>query len=62
MVRRNLSAENSGPLLQGASEAHCQALREIIMTYVVENFDRKSRFVVSRMDSSSLTLMLNECV
>jgi BTB/POZ domain/BTB And C-terminal Kelch len=39
VVRRNLSAENSGPLLQTAAATHCHVLKEICMNYVVENFD-----------------------
>ena len=39
VVRRNLSAENAGPLLQSASGAHCHVLKELCMNYVVENFD-----------------------
>jgi RCC1 and BTB domain-containing protein len=45
VVRRNLSAENSGPLLQSASEAHCHVLKEACMSYIVENFD-----IVSKTD------------
>jgi len=43
VVRRNLNAENAGPLVQAASEAHCHVLKEICMTYVVENFDAVSK-------------------
>jgi RCC1 and BTB domain-containing protein len=43
VVRRNLNAENSGPLLQSADENHCQILREVCMNYVVENFDVVSK-------------------
>jgi len=43
VVRRNLSAENSGPLLQSACESHCHNLKEVCMTYVVENFDVVSK-------------------
>lgn len=43
VVRRHLNAENSGPLLQAAAEAHCQVLKELIMAYVVENFDIVSK-------------------
>ena len=39
VVRRNLNPENAGPLLQYAAEAHCSALKEICMTFLVENFD-----------------------
>jgi RCC1 and BTB domain-containing protein len=45
VVRRNLSAENAGPLLQTASDAHCQVLKDACMNYIVENFD-----VVSKSD------------
>jgi hypothetical protein len=43
VVRRNLNAENSGPLLQNAEENHCQILRELCMNYIVENFDIVSK-------------------
>jgi hypothetical protein len=43
VVRRNLSAENSGPLLQQASESHCDVLKEVCMNYVVEHFDTVSK-------------------
>mmetsp|Transcript_15912 Transcript_15912/g.25810 ORF Transcript_15912/g.25810 Transcript_15912/m.25810 type:complete len:606 (+) Transcript_15912:105-1922(+) len=43
VVRRNLNAENSGPLLQSADENHCQILREVCMNYVVQNFDVVSK-------------------
>ena len=43
VVRRNLSAENSGPLLQQAADVHCHVLKEICMGYVVENFDAVSK-------------------
>mmetsp|Transcript_14369 Transcript_14369/g.16473 ORF Transcript_14369/g.16473 Transcript_14369/m.16473 type:complete len:593 (+) Transcript_14369:270-2048(+) len=39
VVRRNLNAENAGPLLQSASDAHCQVLKEAAMSYIVDNFD-----------------------
>ena len=45
VVRRNLNAENAGPLLQSAAENHCAILREVCMSYIVENFD-----VVSKTD------------
>jgi len=43
VVRRNMTAENSGPLLQSASEAHCQVLKDVCMEYVVSNFDIVSK-------------------
>lgn len=43
VVRRNLSAENSGLLLQTAAATHCHVLKEICMNYVVENFDTVSK-------------------
>ena len=43
VVRRNLNAENSGPLLQSATESHCHTLKEVCMAYVVENFDLVSK-------------------
>lgn len=45
VVRRNLNAENAGPLLQSADENHCMILREACMSYIVENFD-----IVSKTD------------
>ena len=45
VVRRNLNAENAGPLLQSAEENHCQILRDVCMSYIVENFD-----IVSKTD------------
>ena len=56
VVRRNLSAENSGPLLQSASEAHCHALREVCMAFVVENFDIVSKTEGIKQVSHSLLL------
>jgi BTB/POZ domain/BTB And C-terminal Kelch len=43
VVRRNLSAENSGPLLQQAADLHCHVLQDVCMSYVVENFDAVSK-------------------
>lgn len=43
VVRRHLSPENAGLLLQAATEHHCQVLKEHIMKYVVDNFDTFSR-------------------
>lgn len=43
VVRRNLSAENSGQLLQIAADAHCHVLKEVCMSYIVENFDTVSK-------------------
>jgi RCC1 and BTB domain-containing protein len=42
-IRRNLNPQNSGPLLETATEHHCQALKDICMKYVVENFDSVSK-------------------
>lgn len=39
VVKRNLSIENAGPLLQRAAESHCHVLREVCMTFIVENFE-----------------------
>lgn len=39
VIRRNLNPENVAPLLQSAAEAHCSTLKEICMTFLVENFD-----------------------
>jgi RCC1 and BTB domain-containing protein len=43
VVRRNLCAENAASLLQVASEAHCQALKEVCMSFIVDNFDTVSK-------------------
>lgn len=43
VVKRNLSAENSGELLQASSEAHCHVLKDLCMNYVVANFDAVSK-------------------
>jgi RCC1 and BTB domain-containing protein len=43
VVRRNLTAENAGPLLQSADENHCQILRELCMSYIVKSFDIVSK-------------------
>eukprot|EP00980_Cylindrotheca_fusiformis_P015257 scaffold4243_cov126-Cylindrotheca_fusiformis.AAC.3 len=56
VVRRNLNAENAGPLLQSASENHCEILREVCMAYVVENFDVVSKTEGIKQVSHSLLL------
>ena len=56
VVRRNLNAENAGPLLESASENHCQILREVCMTYIVENFDVVSKTDGIKQVSHSLLL------
>lgn len=56
VVRRNLSAENSGPLLQSATENHCHILKEACMNYVVENFDVVSKTEGIKQVSHSLLL------
>jgi RCC1 and BTB domain-containing protein len=56
VVRRNLNAENSGPLLQNATEAHCHILKEVCMTYVVDNFDVVSKTEGIKQVSHSLLL------
>jgi RCC1 and BTB domain-containing protein len=43
VVRRHLNPDNAGPMLQAASEHHCQVLKDQIMKYVVDNFDVFSR-------------------
>mmetsp|Transcript_11950 Transcript_11950/g.23713 ORF Transcript_11950/g.23713 Transcript_11950/m.23713 type:complete len:625 (-) Transcript_11950:467-2341(-) len=43
VVRRNLNAENVGPLVETADEKHCHALREVCMAYILENFDVVSK-------------------
>ena len=42
-VRRHLNADNAGQLLQTASDLHCQVLKDWIMTFVVEHFDKVSK-------------------
>lgn len=39
VVRRNLSADNAGALLQTSAESHCEILKDMVMNYVIENFD-----------------------
>lgn len=56
VVRRNLSSENAGPLVQAAAEAHCHVLKEICMSYVVENFDAVSKTEGIKQVSHSLLL------
>ena len=56
VVRRNLNAENAGPLLESAAENHCQILREVCMTYIVENFDIVSKTDGIKQVSHSLLL------
>jgi RCC1 and BTB domain-containing protein len=56
VVRRNLNAENSGPLLQNAEDNHCQILRDVCMDYVVENFDVVSKTEGIKQVSHSLLL------
>lgn len=56
VVRRNLSAENSGPLLQQAADAHCHVVKDICMNYVVENFDAVSKTEGIKQVSHSLLL------
>lgn len=56
VVRRNLNAENAGPLLQSASEVHCHVLKEACMTYIVENFDIVSKTEGIKQVSHSLLL------
>jgi len=56
VVRRNLHGDNVTGLLQTASDAHCQALKDICMEYIVANFD-----VISKSDgikTVSHTLLL----
>lgn len=43
VVRRDLSVDNVCPLLQAAAESHCQPLKDICMTFVVESFDTVSK-------------------
>jgi RCC1 and BTB domain-containing protein len=56
VVRRNLNAENAGPLLQSADENHCSILREACMSYTVENFDIVSKTEGIKQVSHALLL------
>ena len=42
-LRRNLSAETAGPLLQTAADHHCIVIKDYVMNFVVENFDAVSK-------------------
>mmetsp|Transcript_14285 Transcript_14285/g.39698 ORF Transcript_14285/g.39698 Transcript_14285/m.39698 type:complete len:660 (+) Transcript_14285:305-2284(+) len=42
-LKRNLNADNAGPLLQTAADNHCQTLKDHIMNFVVDNFDKVSK-------------------
>lgn len=55
-VKRNLSAENAGPLLQTAAEHHCETLKDIIMNFTVENFDAVSKTTGIQQVSHGLLL------
>lgn len=55
-VRRHLNAENSGPLLQTASDFHCHVLKDWIMTFIVEHFDKVSKTQGIQQVSHSLLL------
>jgi BTB/POZ domain len=39
VVMRNLCADNAGLLLQSAFEHHCDRLKDMVMAFVIENFD-----------------------
>lgn len=56
VVRRNLNAENAGPLLQSAAENHCATLREVCMSFIVENFDVVSKTEGIKQVSHALLL------
>lgn len=56
VVRRNLNAENSGPLLQIAEENHCLILRDVCLSYIVENFDVVSKTEGIKQVSHTLLL------
>lgn len=55
-VRRNLSAENAGMLLQAAADAHCQELKDLCMHFVVSNFDKVSKTESIKFMSHSMLL------
>ena len=56
VVRRNLNAENAGPLVQNAADSHCHILREACMTFIVENFDVVSKTEGIKQVSHTLLL------
>lgn len=56
VVRRNLSSENSGPLLQLAADAHCHVLKEVCLNFIVENFDIVSKTEGIKQVSHTLLL------
>jgi RCC1 and BTB domain-containing protein len=56
VVRRHLNVENFGPLLQAASEVHCQVLKDVCMEFVVANFDAVSKTDGIKQVSHSLLL------
>ena len=61
VVRRNLNPENAGPLLEEATTNHCQALKDICMKYVVENFDLVSKSEgISKVSHSLLLEILSQ--
>lgn len=43
VVKRNLNAENAGTLAQTADEKLCTILRDLCMSYIVDNFDVVSK-------------------
>ena len=60
VVKRNLSPENSGPLLQEASECCCDILKKLCMAFVVENFDAVSKTEgIKHVDHSLLLEILS---
>lgn len=56
VVRRNLCADNAGPLLLAASDAHCYVLKDMCMRYIIENFDIVSKTDGIKQLSHSLLL------
>lgn len=56
VVKRYLNVENSGPLLQEAAEVHCTVLKDIIIAFIVENFDVVSKTEGIKQVSHSILL------
>ncbi|KAL7556435.1 hypothetical protein ACA910_020346 [Epithemia clementina (nom. ined.)] len=55
-VRRHLTADNAGMLLQTAADLHCHVLKDWIMTFCVEQFDKVSKTTGIQQVSHALLL------
>jgi RCC1 and BTB domain-containing protein len=56
VVRRQIGAENAAYLLQSAHEAHCHVMKDIVMGFIVDNFDIISKSDGIKTVSHSLLL------